>query len=103
MLDVALSYIVPAPLASLRVIFPLDAAPLPPCTPPATHAFLTGSSERDQACQEQSAAAARTTPSSPGSALHLQALSDLRSTFNQGRKLLHLITRKLRLLEGKSL
>lgn len=42
----------------VRVLFPLDAAGLLPCTLPATHTSLKGSSRRDLACHEQSAATA---------------------------------------------
>lgn len=58
MLDVAISCVVPALLASVRVLFPLVATGLLPCTVPVTHTSLKGSSKRDQACHEQSAATA---------------------------------------------
>lgn len=58
MLDGAISCVVPALLASVRVLFPLDAAGLPPCTLPVTRSALKGSSKRDLACHEQSAATA---------------------------------------------
>lgn len=55
---VAISCVVPALLASVRVLFPLDATGLLPCTVPVTHTSLKGSSKRDQACHKQSAATA---------------------------------------------
>lgn len=55
MLDVAISCVVPALLASVRVLFPLDAAGLLPCTLPAICTSFKGSSRRELACHEQSA------------------------------------------------